>query len=236
LSTLQRRTLPVQIAGGASRQRCPPTGDPSSIASLPRNSAPATGPPTCCSSSSRPSPARIHRRGRQRGFVVVGHGIAAVSISDHSSSAAECGAAASRREKGNRLKVELRLAPVATLLVVRDCRGEEGDVVSVSSANADGLDWGDVPFCKIMERKKQRRQQRCRTRNKRRATGRRRRLTVSALSRNHWGMGRFCLPALASATLVRKVFWEGCGREGEGDTRQVSACCEPEEADSVCCC
>lgn len=32
---------------------------------------------------------------------------------------------------------------------------------------------------------------------------------VSALSRNHWGMGRFCRPAFARRVLIRKVFWEG---------------------------
>jgi len=32
---------------------------------------------------------------------------------------------------------------------------------------------------------------------------------VSALSRNHWGMGRFCLAARAKVVLVRKVLLEG---------------------------
>lgn len=45
---------------------------------------------------------------------------------------------------------------------------------------------------------------------------------VSALRRNHWGMGRFWREALARRVLVRKVFWEGCwrGKHKGGKARQ----------------
>jgi len=39
-------------------------------------------------------------------------------------------------------------------------------------------------------------------------------MVLSARSRIQCGMGRFCFIFLASFTLMRKVFWDGCTRRG----------------------